>query len=321
MRAPVGRWLTAGLLLAVAFATRAQTPPDAWNGFDISTLGVPQAGLVNGGQARDGIPALTAPKFGPANEAGLGFEDRVVGVVVGGVARAYPRNVLAWHEAVNDRIGDTPVVIVYSPLSGAVAGFRAELAGKPAQFGVSGLLYNSGTLLFDRASLSLWLPVEGLAIAGPRKGERLAAILTQETSWADWLTRYPKTQVLTTDTGHERPYGQDPYADYAGNSELRFPVAARSDRYHPKEPVLVLGRDGRYQAYPFTELAAHNAPFTTQFSGATYRIDFNYPDQRALVTDVDGKPVPAATEYWFAWHASHPQDGVYTAPGRSTPAR
>lgn len=315
-----GRWLAVSLLLATSLVARAETPPEDWNGFDVSTLGVPRAGLANGGQARDGIPALTAPKFKPANEVAMGFEDRVVGVVVGDVARAYPRNVLVWHEVVNDRVGELPFVIVYSPLSGAVAGFSAKSDAGADQFGVSGLVYNSGTLLFDHASESLWLPMEGLAIAGPRKGQRLTAIVATETSWADWLTRYPKTQVLTADTGHQRPYGQDPYADYAANSELRFPVTGHSDRYHPKEPVLVIGRDGHYRAYPFVELAGHDTPFTDTFAGATYRIDFNYPDQRVLVTDADGKPVPVATEYWFAWHASHPTDPVYTAsPGSPAP--
>lgn len=318
---PVGHRFAAGLLLATSLVARAETPVGNWNGFDLTGLGVPKAGLANGGQPRDGIPALTAPRFKPANEAGLSFEDRVVGVVLGGVARAYPRSVLVWHEVVNDRIGNVPFVLVYSPLSGTVAGFHAKSDGGSDQFGVSGLVYNSATVLFDRATESLWLPMEGLAIAGPRKGQRLVAIAATETSWADWLTRYPETQVLTTDTGHQRPYGQDPYADYTANSELRFPLAARSDRYHPKEPVMVLSRDGRYRAYPFAELAAHDAPFTDTFAGATYRIDFNYPDQRVLVTDADGKPVPTAIEYWFAWYAGHPTDPVYSAPAAETAPR
>lgn len=321
MSTPAGRWVAASVLLATSLVARAETPADDWNGFDVTGLGVPKAGLANGGQPRDGIPALTAPKFKPANEAGLGFDDRVVGVVVDGIARAYPRGVLVWHEVVNDRIGDLSFVLVYSPLSGAVAGFDAKSDAGPDQFGVSGLVYNSGTVLFDRASESLWLPTEGLAIAGPRKGQRLVAIGATETSWADWLTRYPKTQVLTTDTGHQRPYGKDPYADYAANNELRFPLATRSDRYHPKEPVMVLGHDGHYRAYPFAELAAHDKPFTDQFAGTTYRIDFNYPDQRVLVTDANGKPVPVATEYWFAWHAGHPTDPVYRAPTSGTAPR
>lgn len=313
MAVTAGRWLVASVLLATSLVARAESPADDWNGFDLTDLVVPRAGLANGGQPRDGIPALNDPKFKPAGEVGMGFEERVVGVVLGGVARAYPRSVLVWHEVVNDRIGEQPFVLVYSPLSGTVAGFDARSAAGADRFGVSGLVYNSGTLLFDRASESLWLPLEGLAIAGPRKGQRLTAIDATETSWADWLTRHPKTEVLTADTGHQRPYGQDPYADYVSNSALRFPLAARNDRYHPKEPVLVLGHEGRYKAYPFVELASHDTAFTDEFAGTTYHIDFNYADQRALVSDADGKPVATATEYWFAWHAGHPGDAVYRA--------
>lgn len=307
--------LSAGLLLALGLGARAEPAPE-WNGFDLSNLTLPQAALAGGGQPRDGIPALDEPAFVPADAVGLGFEERVVGVEIDGVARTYPRAVLLWHEAVNDRIGDQRFLVVYSPLSGTVAGFRTGRDQTADRFGVSGLLYNSGTLLFDRTSESLWLPLEGEAIAGSRRGERLTPLAVVETSWADWRTRYPNTQVLSRDTGHRRPYGQDPYADYVANSELKFPVAARSDRYHPKEPVLVIRSGGQYRAYPFLELTSHDRPFTDRFQGASYRIDFNYADQRALVTDADGKPVPTATEYWFAWHAGHPDGSVYTAPDR-----
>ena len=306
-----GCWLAAGLLLAASCAARAQ---DDWNGFDLTGLAVPREGLVHGGQPRDGIPALNAPNFTRGKETGVGFDERVVGVAIGGVARAYPRSVLVWHEVVNDRIGEQSFVLVYSPLSGTVAAFDARSAQGTDQFGVSGLVYHSATVLFDRASASLWLPLEGVAIAGPRQGERLPGIVAVETSWADWLTRYPDTLVMTAQTGHDRPYGQDPYADYTSNSELRFPVGKPDTRYHPKEPVLVIPHEGRYRAYPYAELVAHDRPFTDTFSGKTYRIDFNYADQRALVTDAGGKPVPTATEYWFAWHAGHPDDSVYTAP-------
>jgi hypothetical protein len=312
------RRLAAGLLLAASQAALA-APTDDWNGFDLSGLAVPKAALANGGQPRDGIPALDAPRFMAANEIALGFDERVVGVVVNGVARAYPRRILIWHEVVNDRIGDQPFILVYSPLSGTVAAFATKSAAAQDRFGVSGLLYNSSTVVYDRASASLWLPLEGRAIAGPRKGEQLAPIDATETSWADWLTRYPATVLLSTQTGHQRPYGQDPYADYASNSELRFTVTARSARYHAKEPVLVISHNGQYRAYPFVELARHDQPFTDQLAGATYRIDFNYADQRALVTDADGKPVPTATEYWFAWHAGHPQGSVYSAPPPAPP--
>ena len=125
---------------------------------------------------------------------------------------------------------------------------------------------------------------------------------------------------MTADTGYDRPYGRDPYVDYIANSELRVVVAPHSDRYHPKEPVLVITHAGRYRAYPFAELAAHDDPFTDAFNGARYTITFNYADQRAQVSDADGKPVAGPIEYWFAWHAGHPRDEVYTALAKDRPS-
>lgn len=80
--------------------------------WDFSRHSVPLDEIVSGGPPRDGIPALTNPKYVPADKADyMRPDEQVLGVFLGGVARAYPTRILSWHEAVNDDFGAEPVLV------------------------------------------------------------------------------------------------------------------------------------------------------------------------------------------------------------------
>lgn len=74
---------------------------------------IPLNQITNGGVSRDQIPALSHPRFVNASEAGarLSNSDRVLGVFLGGHAKAYPVRILNYHELVNDVIGSRPVLV------------------------------------------------------------------------------------------------------------------------------------------------------------------------------------------------------------------
>lgn len=62
--------------------------------------------------ARDAFPVLDHPKMVNAAEAAdMRDEDRVIGVDVGGEARAYPIAVMGRHELANDTCGKTPIAV------------------------------------------------------------------------------------------------------------------------------------------------------------------------------------------------------------------
>ncbi|MFZ0789299.1 MAG: DUF3179 domain-containing protein, partial [Chromatiaceae bacterium] len=190
----------ATFLLSLTLAASALAAP-VKNGFDLVGALVPVSAILPGGPERDGIPAIDRPRFLPADEAPeVRTGDRVLGLRLDGQARAYPIAILNWHEIVNDRFGDLPVAVTYCPLCGTGMAFRAEAGGKPLQFGVSGLLYNSDVLLYDRQSESLWSQIDRRAISGPHKGERLEALPLEHTTWGDWQQRHPDTLVLSRDT-------------------------------------------------------------------------------------------------------------------------
>ncbi len=284
----------------------------AHNGFELSDPLVPRAEIFHGGPPRDGIPAIDDPGFVESAKVNyLSDQDRVLGIVRDGLAKAYPVKILNYHEIVNDEINGEPVVITYCPLCGTGIAFSAVAAGKARSFGVSGLLYNSDVLLYDRQTESLWSQILGQAISGPLKGERLQRIALAHTSWLDWRNRHGETLVLSRDTGYRRDYTRDPYAGYEKTEEILFPVKTISRRYHPKEHVIGLEIDGRYKAYPFAELARGPATVADTFAGHRIRIVFDARHRTGKVVDAGGHEIPSIMAYWFAWIAFHPDTEVY----------
>jgi len=117
---------------------------------DLETF--PYGAIFSGGPPRDGIPALTNPPFTDASSASyLAEEDLVLGVVIGGEARAYPHNIGWWHEIVNDRVNGFPISVTFCPLTSTGLVFEAlDDNGEQFELGVSGLLFNNNLIMYDR---------------------------------------------------------------------------------------------------------------------------------------------------------------------------
>ena len=140
------------------------------NGFDLEGALIPVQEIRSGGPPRDGIPSIDRPQFVAGTAAGfLKAKDRILGIERHGIARAYPIKILNYHEIVNDIFGSEPIVITYCPLCGTGMAFLAVIGGERRVFGVSGLLYNSDVLLYDRNSETLWSQLRGKAVAGLQK--------------------------------------------------------------------------------------------------------------------------------------------------------
>ena len=283
------------------------------NGFDLSQSLIPSKEILQGGPPRDGIPSIERPKFvSAANANFMRPTDRVIGITINGESRAYPINILNWHEIVNDQIRGVPVSVTYCPLCGTGLVYQSTVGGKVLKFGVSGLLYNSDVLLFDRQTETLWSQILSKAISGPMKGQKLTMIPSSQTSWASWLKKQPNTKVLSTDTGFSRDYRRSPYGDYDQNTETYFPVSARSRAYHPKERVLGITINGKHKAYPFVELGNLGTnTLKDNFQGQNLTINFDIANRDGEVLGANGKPLELVNSFWFAWYAFHQDTAVY----------
>jgi hypothetical protein len=204
------------------------------------------------------IPALRDPPTLPASGADwLEPDEPVVGLFVGGEARAYPLRILDWHEAANDVVGGVPVCVVSCPLCGSASAWRASADGERRTFSPSGLLWRSTSLLAEEASSRLVSPVSLASPGVPGGGAPpLEPVPVVVSAWRDWLAQHPGTRVLSLATGFERPYvpGQ-PYAEYFASEGLRFPVAARDGRLPPKARVFGLPNGAASVAFPVEGLA------------------------------------------------------------------
>lgn len=188
--------------------------------------------------------------------------------------------------------------------------YDRKIDGRELKFGVSGKLYQSNVLLYDKQSESLWSQLKEEAISGEMTGKRLTALPSVLTTWSRWRRDHPATLVLSPDTGYARPYDRDPYAGYAESGDLMFPPSRVDRRLPAKARVLGIEMQGDAVALPFERLAAAKTPFEIRIGGTevTIRYDSATATAEALVR---GKLIPAFTGYWFAWYAFHPQTKVW----------
>lgn len=296
---------------------------------------------LSGGPAKDGIPSIDRPQFVSAEIANntLNNDDIIMGVYRDGIARAYPQKILVWHEIVNDTIGKTNVAISYCPLTGTGIGF---LRGN-TELGVSGRLINSNVLMFDRATDTHWSQISAAGVYGSLKGSGLKEVRVIWTTWGQWKTRYPQTEVLSQRTGYARNYRKDPYGSYtpkegyyAEQSPAIYPVLHNSQLYPPKKEIFgfrtkteavaidkqVIARKKimRYKGADNDFLIIYDAGLNTvwvlrgnpnqlppNISIQDIKFDLNGPSATALngLTLVNGFDA-----FWFAWFAFYPNTVV-----------
>ena len=171
--------------------------------------------LLAGGPPPDGIPSIDEPTFLPADEVEfLADDEPVLALEVQGESRAYPVQVLIWHEIVNDTIDGVAVAVTYCPLCNSAVAYDRRVDDRVLEFGTSGMLYNSALVMYDRQTESLWSHFTGQAVIGHLTGAQVDVFPMATVSWADWRDANPDGLVLSRDTGHDRYYGTNPYPGY-----------------------------------------------------------------------------------------------------------
>ena len=146
--------------------------------------------------------------------------------------RWYGYDVLLYHEVVNDTIGNTHFAITYCPLCGSALVFDRTQSDTVHEFGVSGWLFESNMLMYDKATESLWSQAGARAIVGEYNSIELKMLPLQVLSLAQVKSGYSDTLILSRETGHEnRLYGYNPYGNYDEREEIIYPVSYEAVSY------------------------------------------------------------------------------------------
>ena len=241
---------------------------------------VPYGEILSGGVGRDGIPPIDAPSFVSVAAAGerLADPEPVIALEVGGEAKAYPLQILTWHEIVNDEIAGLPVAATYCPLCNSALVFERTLDGALYDFGVSGNLRNSDLIMWDRQTQSWWQQLTGQAIAGELAGAQLRVVPAQIVPWSVFAESYPDGLVLDRPNASGR-YGSNPYVGYDALNSQPFLYPFPTDpRLPPKERVAAVEINGQAAAFPYSRLA----------------------EERVVHAEVGGEPVVALFQFGAA---------------------
>ncbi|MEN0065461.1 MAG: DUF3179 domain-containing (seleno)protein [Myxococcota bacterium] len=219
--------------------------------------GVPCNEIALACSGRDCIPSIDNPDWRTPDDtrqlAYLTPDDRVLGIARGGAARAYPLDTLWTHEIVNDTWGDWSFSVTYCPLTGSGVLVDGVQDGNPMRFGVSGNLYNSNLVMYDRTTETLYGQMRLVGFAGPRLGEPLAAAGLIDTTWGEWFKLYPQTEVLG-----QRHASTYPYGDFREDDNDTFrQTNPRPDNFYPnKDYAIGLSSGGETVIWAFPELEA-----------------------------------------------------------------
>lgn len=307
--------MVAAALFSVALFTRDAPSGPFYaeiNGFVLDSdqpHDIPLARVAASGIERDGVPGISQPVF-TAAQTTTGVPDGMHGIFVDfrGEKRFYPYNILAWHEVVNDQFGDLAVAITYYPISGTAAVYDRSVGGKASWFGVSGLMYESNTLLYDDQTESLWLQSAGAAVVGERTGGQLRRLPLQVLDFAAVKRAYPDALVLSTETGFARDYNPDAYTDYGKTESMLFGVSTNDTRLPAKTPMYIIPVGQNSVALERAKLRK-NATLDGDFYGKHVSIHRN--SRGEITAKVDGEAQPGYYELWFAWAALNQRTGQY----------
>jgi hypothetical protein len=150
-----------------------------------------------------------------------------------------------------------PVAVTFCPLCNTAIVFDRRVRGRLLDFGTTGNLRNSDLVMYDRQTESWWQQFGGEGVVGRYAGARLRQLPARIVAWQAFARAHPRALVLSRDTGHARPYGENPYTGYDDvDSPPFFSVKGLGDtRLPPKERVVFLQRGKAAIAVPFSVLA------------------------------------------------------------------
>jgi hypothetical protein len=143
---------------------------------------------------------------------------------------------------VNDTIAGVPVAVTYCPLCNSAFAYDRRHEGRVLSFGVSGALYHSSLVMFDRQTFSLWSHFTGQGLLGVFASDELTSYPVTLASWDEFRRARPEGIVLSRETGFSKDYGVNPYPGYDDIANPPFLYDGEVDGRHAAK-VRIVGLD------------------------------------------------------------------------------
>ena len=147
--------------------------------------------------------AVPYPFFTGEIDPRYGALERVVGVTIGGAARAYPFPLLAEVGAVNDSVGRVPIAVFWGGDTADALDSRVVREGRAIGTGIAYLrqvdgrpltFVKEGEVFRDQETSSTWTLL-GEAVSGPLAGTRLEIAAHRNEFWFAWGAFFPDGDV------------------------------------------------------------------------------------------------------------------------------
>ncbi|MFG0256365.1 MAG: DUF3179 domain-containing (seleno)protein [Phycisphaerales bacterium JB043] len=268
---------------------------------------------------RDAIPSLTDPRLEPiVTNTWLQPGDRVIDVTIDDESVAVPLKILNYHEIANMTVAGEPVAATYCPLcdSASVISRRVEHEGEShvLEFGVSGALYNSNVLMYDRTLMGLWSQLGLRCVSGPMSGVELRHLPMRVVTWMHYKLTHPSGMVLSYDTGHANQYEFEPYADYFERDGTIVPVRGIGAALATKKTLGLGVKQGNTTW--FITIDAIGDEFILDTPAGPLRVSTN--DAGIYVDEVPEDTTTVQT-FYYSWSAFHPDTRVISSDEERTP--
>ncbi|WP_025899849.1 DUF3179 domain-containing protein [Sneathiella glossodoripedis] len=324
--------LTVCVFGSLLFIKAAGADPDFWKyewpNTDFTKTSVNFQEILSGGPPKDGIPAIDNPIFAPVGKiSGISKNEPVITVEISGKARAYPLQVLMWHEIVNDELAGIPISVTFCPLCNASIVFDRRLKREGGSdlvldFGTTGKLRNSDLVMYDRQTESWWQQFTGEAIVGDLTGESLTMIPARIESFNRLKSRFPEAEVLLPNNPNARAYGKNPYVGY---DSLDVPFLYRGEypaNVAPLSRVVAVGEHVWSLDYIRKEkrIETQDGIIVEWEKGQNSALDAAIIGEGTDIGNiiaykmVNNKPIDVVyrVDFAFAYHAFHPDKKIIT---------
>lgn len=280
---------------------------------------IPLEEILSGGPPKDGIPSIDDPYFVPVAQVPVWLDSAGEGIslIIDDVERFYPFQVLVQHEITNDQINGKKVLVTYCPLCKTGVVFDPTVRGVQVEFGVSGKLWNSNLLMYDRSgedNESLWSQISGEGVVGPATGEKLPIILSDIVTLDAFAVAHPQGEVIVGENGREGRYTAIPYGGDLNDIDPIFPVNHKDDRLDENAFILGVEENGHFKAYhvdAVEEVGEVHDTFGDAMIIARFEEEEGAVRIYKVATDGAQTRIQVIPSFWFSWVAVHPETQLY----------